>query len=133
MIEADAKPTRRISAPSISPGDVPPEPGIDFAHLARMTMGDKRLEAEVLALFDRQAGLLFARMQGAPPAAVAAFAHTIKGSARGVGAWQVAEAAEAIELAAKAPQPADLTDALRRLSVAIDAVRAVIVELPSAS
>jgi HPt (histidine-containing phosphotransfer) domain-containing protein len=133
MIEADAKPGRRISAPSISPGDPPPEAGIDFAHLARMTMGDKRLEAEVLALFDRQADLLLARMRGAPPAAVAAFAHTIKGSARGVGAWQVAEAAEAIERAAKAPEPADLADALGRLAAAVDAVRAVIMALRPAS
>jgi HPt (histidine-containing phosphotransfer) domain-containing protein len=133
MVEADAKPTRRISAPPISPGEHPPEPGIDFAHLARMTMGEKSLEAEVLALFDRQAGLLLARMRGAPPAAVAAFAHTIKGSARGIGAWQVAEAAEAIERAAKAPEPSELADALRRLADAVDAVRAVIVELRPAS
>jgi HPt (histidine-containing phosphotransfer) domain-containing protein len=129
MIEADAKPTRRISAPPLSPA----EPVIDFAHLARMTLGEKSLEAEVLCLFDRQAGLLLARMEGAPPAAVAAFAHTIKGSARGIGAWQVAEAAETIERAAKASDPADLAAALARLAAAVDAVRAAVVELRPAS
>ena len=136
MIEADTKPTRRISAPPLSPAEPmtsPAEPVIDFAHLARMTLGEKNLEAEVLCLFDRQAGVLLARMRAAPPAAVAAFAHTIKGSARGIGAWQVAEAAEAIERAAKASEPVDLAAALARLAVAVDAVRAAIVDLRPAS
>jgi HPt (histidine-containing phosphotransfer) domain-containing protein len=133
MVEADAKSKTRVSAPPLSPAEPAAEPVIDFAHLARMTWGEKSLEAEVLVLFDRQAGLLLARMSGAPAAAVAAFAHTIKGSARGVGAWQVAEAAEAVERATKGSDPADLGDALRRLAAAVEAARAVIVELRPAS
>ncbi len=35
----------------------------DLAHLARMTCGEKSLEAQVLRLFDRQAGMLLAPMQ----------------------------------------------------------------------
>ena len=82
-----------------------PTPGrrsqsIDLAHLARMTLGERGLEAEVLALFDRQAAVLLARMGDSTPAAVAAFAHTLKGSARGIGAWRVAEAADAVEMKA---------------------------------
>src|SRR5262249_44204302 len=73
---------------------------IDLVHLARMTLGDRSLEREVLQLFDRQAVTLIARMHAAEPRSVAAVAHTLKGSARGVGAWQVARAAEAVELAA---------------------------------
>src|SRR5262245_40434913 len=95
--EADGKPTKHISAPPLAPG----EPVIDRAHLARMTLGDSRLEVEVLALFDRQATLLLARMTGAAPLAIAAFAHTLKGSARGIGMWRVAAAAEALEQAAQ--------------------------------
>jgi HPt (histidine-containing phosphotransfer) domain-containing protein len=129
MVEADAKSNGRISAPPLAPAEPAAEPAIDFAHLARMTLGDKSLEAEVLALFDRQAVLLLARMRGAPAAAIAAFAHTIKGSARGVGAWQVAETAEAVERAAKASDPADLANVLRRLAAAVETARAVIVEL----
>jgi hypothetical protein len=33
------------------------------------------------------------------PDGVAMIAHTMKGSARGIGAWRVARAAEAVELA----------------------------------
>ena len=36
---------------------------IDLVHLARMTLGDRGLEREVLELFDRQAGMLIVRMQ----------------------------------------------------------------------
>ena len=50
------------------------EPIIDLAHLARMTMGEKHLEGEVLALFNRQAGMLLGRMTGAPPEAAATLA-----------------------------------------------------------
>jgi len=125
MIEADVKPTGQTAAP-------PPaatEGVIDRAHLARMTFGDRRLEAEVLALFDRQAGLLLARMAGAPPAAVAAFAHTIKGSARGLGMWRVAAAAEAVEQATRGAAPADLAQAVRELAAAVREVQAAIGEL----
>jgi hypothetical protein len=96
MIQSETKPIERIASPPI----VPEGPVIDLAHLARMTLGDKRLEAEVLALLDRQADLLLARMREALPAAAGAFAHTLKGSARGVGAWRVAAAAERVEVAA---------------------------------
>ena len=40
-----------------------PAAAIDRGHLARMTFGDRSLEREVLQLFDRQAGLLLARMR----------------------------------------------------------------------
>jgi len=75
---------------------------IDFAHLFRMTLGDHSLEREVLALFDRQAEMLIGRMAGSEPAEVAALAHTLKGSARGIGAFGVATAAESVEAAVRA-------------------------------
>ncbi|MEA2906936.1 MAG: hypothetical protein QOI12_4323 [Alphaproteobacteria bacterium] len=110
-------------APPLAPG----EPAIDRVHLARMTFGEARLEREVLDLFDRQAGMLLARMTGAAPAAVAALAHTLIGSARGVGAWKVAEAAEAVERAAGSRS--GLATALRRLSPAVAQAHAAIGEL----
>src|SRR3989442_14741317 len=82
---------------SVAPPLVPVEHSIDLAHLARMTLGEPSLEREVLSLFDRQAAMLLARMGNAPPAVAAALAHTLKGSARGIGAWKVAEAAEGVE------------------------------------
>ena len=78
------------------------EEPIDFTHLFCMTLGDHGLEREVLALFDRQVHMLIARMGEVDPSSVPALAHTIKGSARGIGAWPVARAAAAVEAAAPA-------------------------------
>lgn len=72
---------------------------IDEDHLGRMTLGDRGLEREVLQIFARQTALTLERMAGAGPARIGAAAHTLKGSARGIGAWRVAEAAERLEQA----------------------------------
>ena len=101
---------------------------IDRAHLSRMTLGEKELEREVLALFDRQAELLLARMRKAEPAVVAAAAHTLKGSARGIGAWRVANTAEALELAASGPAGA-FKAALAKLDAAVAETKVAIAEL----
>jgi HPt (histidine-containing phosphotransfer) domain-containing protein len=73
---------------------------IDENHLDRMTLGDRRLEREVLELFLRQTTLMLDRIMGADLPVAAAAAHTLKGSARGIGAWRVARAAETLEHAA---------------------------------
>jgi HPt (histidine-containing phosphotransfer) domain-containing protein len=73
---------------------------IDQVHLERMTLGDRTLEREVLELFARQTAMTLERIAGSGPACAAAAAHTLKGSARGIGAWRVAEAAERLEQAA---------------------------------
>ena len=109
--------------PSLAPDDRP----IDLVHLARTTLGDRALEREVLQLFDRQSSLLIARMRTATPPAVAALAHTLKGSARGIGAWRVARAAELLELTGASGNPT--ADALDGLAAASDEARAVIAEL----
>jgi HPt (histidine-containing phosphotransfer) domain-containing protein len=136
MIKAAAKATKRVSAPSIVPSEpvvsglTASQPVIDLVHLGRMTLGEKSLEAEVLALFDRQTDMLLTRMEQAPPAAAAAFAHTIKGSARGIGAWRVAEAAEAVERAAAGS--ADLTGVIGGLAAAVDEAHSAIADLLAA-
>jgi len=111
-------------APALAPDDRP----IDLVHLARTTLGDRSLEREVLQLFDRQSSLLIARMRSAPPAGLLMLAHTLKGSARGIGAWRVARAAEALEAA-----DGDVGGALERLSVVTDEARAVIADLLKAN
>ena len=110
-------------APSLAPDDRP----IDLVHLARTTLGDRALEREVLQLFDRQSDILIARMRTAAPAAMAALAHTLKGSARGIGAWRVARAAELLELAGVSGNSTD--DALNGLTAASEEARTVIAEL----
>ena len=101
---------------------------IDRGHLSRMTFGDRHLEHEVLELFNRQAQLLLARMRGGDKAAVAALAHTLKGSAVGIGAGPVAAAAEAAERAAIAPA-GDVSLAVDRLAAAIEEARTLIAVL----
>ena len=110
-----------------SQGEQPAEAGaIDLGHLARMTLGEKQLQSEVLALFDRQAEMLLGRLQTLSPDLVPAFAHTIGGSARGVGAWRVAAAAEQLELAAKDYDAAAFAIGLGRLVEALAQVRMTI-------
>jgi len=99
---------------------------IDRGHLAGMTLGDRDLEREVLQLFDRQADLLLTRMRSGVPQAVAALAHTLRGSAASIGANKVASAAEAIEQAAGA---AERITAMQALARTIDEARAEIAVL----
>ena len=106
---------------------VPDEPPIDLAHLFLMTLGDRALEIEVLQLFDMQTGMLLARMSGAEPASIATLAHTIKGSARGIGAWSLVRAAEAVEAAAA--REGDINASLAALQAAAARVRAAIADL----
>lgn len=72
---------------------------VDLVHLARQTMGDKDLESEVLSLFCRQMRQCLDRFASEPAANRPAIAHLIKSASRGVGAFAVAEAAEALETA----------------------------------
>ena len=101
---------------------------IDRGHLAAMTMGDRSLEREVLELFDRQAVLLIERMRSGNSAAVASLAHTLKGSAFGIGAGRVASGAEAAETAALTA-PSECSQAIDRLAKAVDEARALIAVL----
>lgn len=105
--------------------DCPPT-AIDEDHLGQMTLGDRRLEREVLELFLRQSIMMLDRIADAAPPLAAAAAHTLKGSARGIGAWRVARAAEILERAASGkgegaeggPNGGDLDEALVELKAA---------------
>ena len=114
----------RTSAPSIAPIEQP----IDLGHLHRMTLGERSLEREVLQLFCRQTEILIARMRTAKPAVAAASAHTLIGSARGIGAWRVAAAAELVERAATS-ETRKLRGALAALIATIDEAKVTIADL----
>lgn len=90
---------------------------IDLVHLAKQTLGDRSLETEVLRLFMTQADVYMQRVEQAnDDDARFAAAHTIKGSARNIGAWIVADAAADVETAKEAKITADiaaLKEALR--------------------
>jgi HPt (histidine-containing phosphotransfer) domain-containing protein len=83
---------------------------IDEDHLGRMTLGDRRLERDVLEIFVRQTVIMLGRITGAEPALAAAAAHTLTGSARGIGAWRVARAAEQLECVASGKSGAAALD-----------------------
>jgi HPt (histidine-containing phosphotransfer) domain-containing protein len=87
---------RQSTTAACSPSETTPTV-IDDDHLRQMTLGDPGLEREVLEIFMRQAALMLRRIAGAKPALAAAAAHTLKGSARGIGAWRVAQAADRLE------------------------------------
>lgn len=106
-----------------SPPLVPEDSAIDVQHLGRMTLGEPALEAEVLALFAAQSAELIARLKTIP-ADAAALAHTLKGSARAIGAFRVAEAALGVEAAMKSN--GDVAGAITLLQHAVDEARSAI-------
>ena len=84
-------------APVVTEAPLP----IDHVHLGRYTMGNRALELEVLDLFAGQAPSTLAELAAAEtPKAWYVAAHTLKGSARAVGAFALGSAAEEAEKAA---------------------------------
>jgi HPt (histidine-containing phosphotransfer) domain-containing protein len=69
---------------------------VDLDHLRRMTSGDQGLEREVLGLFAKQTSRIVEEMH-ALPAAAGTLSHTLKGSARAIGAFRLADSAAALE------------------------------------
>ena len=109
-----------------SPPLVPDDGPIDSAHLQRMTLGDASLEREVLAMVSAQAaGLVHALANFAGNAG--ALAHTLKGSARAIGAFAVADAASSLELLIRSG--GDQRKALVELNDAVAQARAAIDEI----
>ena len=111
-----------------------PRPGsswpVDLVHLSRFTLGDQNLEHEVLQLFRVQARIYLERFEQASDAKQRLVAaHTIKGSARGIGAWAVATAAQAVEELATAPAGKKRAAAHQELSEAIETAITFIDEL----
>jgi HPt (histidine-containing phosphotransfer) domain-containing protein len=106
-----------------SPPLVPDDGPIDIAHLKRMTLGDAGLEREVLAMFAGQAVRLIGAL-AALPGDAAQIAHTLNGSARAIGAFKVADAAETLEAALR--DGGEASEALAALRHAIAEARGAI-------
>lgn len=108
-----------MPSPPLAPGGGP----IDFDHLRRMTLGDPAIEQEVLAMFSAQTATLLQKL-AALPADSSVLAHTLKGSARAIGAFGVADAAARLETAIA--RGFDVTAVLADLGEAIGEARAEI-------
>ena len=87
---------------------------LDLEHLARQTMGDEALQRQVLGLFLDHMAEKSPQLEDAGED-LAKLAHSIKGSAKGIGAWQVASSAEAVEKA-----PGDRRDEIAALKREIE-------------
>ncbi|MCH9807498.1 MAG: Hpt domain-containing protein [Alphaproteobacteria bacterium] len=88
-------------------GSIQEHPVLDVAHLRRYTLGDEGLEREILGLFKEQVIISLANLKASNTSGDSAgwrlAAHTLKGSARGVGAVRLGLAAELAEINGDTP------------------------------
>jgi len=106
----------------------PDAPGlIDREHLRRYTLGDPGLELEILGLFAEQLPITIGALEHATTDKDWGMAaHTLKGSARAVGAWPLAALAEDAERLTTNADSGRRAAILRRLETAADEARAYI-------
>jgi len=111
-------------------GDASAERPIDLVHLSRQSLGDRALESELLSLFDCQAAQIIDQINAAGAGSAIRLgrdlAHTLKGSARAIGAAGVAAAAQAYE---DALGHTDAGMEREELARAVDEARLAIAEL----
>ena len=93
---------------------------VDLEHLARYTGGDKTPNAEILKLFDGQVsemvGQLLSILEQRDARKWREVTHTIKGAARGAGAFAMGEAAataEPVDPAINHDRAVEVIEALR--------------------
>ena len=111
------------AAPRAEAAGSGPRP-IDLVHLSKYTLGNRSLENELLGLFRNQADVYLARLEAGDDKEWRDAAHSLKGSARGLGAWALGDLAEEAE---KTPLAArDRDDVMARIREAVAAVNAFI-------
>jgi HPt (histidine-containing phosphotransfer) domain-containing protein len=112
-----------------------PNQTLDLVHLSRQTGGDAELEQELLTLFaDQCARQLVTIREAANRQSRCDAAHTLKGAAFAIGAWEVGEAAAAIESAlVELPESSDVSGCLKALDRAAAHACAMISSLHKAA
>jgi HPt (histidine-containing phosphotransfer) domain-containing protein len=107
-------------------GTMSAQAAVDLAHLARYTGGDRSLNAEVLRLFVNQAAELIGQLQSVIEARDAKtwrhITHSMKGAARGIGAFELADVAADAEPLDLAQQNREALEALTALKTRAEAV-----------
>ncbi len=99
---------------------------VNFGHLERYAAGDQALVDEVLEIFREQAAIWLRLLDpAAPDEAWRDAAHSLKGSALGVGAFALADECEAAERS----QGAELADRTRMLDQIRDALDAALTDI----
>lgn len=129
MMEARA--AQACEMPRVDEGRTGARP-IDHAYLARFTLGNTSLEHEVLQLFADHAPTYFLRLMAATTDRTwYEAAHTLKGSARAVGAREVGLLAEQAERIKGWSDPEARAASIDALSAALGDVRLYIADLVS--
>jgi hypothetical protein len=109
-------------------------PAVDLAHLRRYTLGDRGLELEILGLFVGQLPIIIGALKDAPSEKEWGMAaHTLKGSARAVGAWSLATLADSAERLHGLPDEMVRGAVVRRLELAAGEAREYIASLAKAA
>ena len=111
----------------------------DRDHFAMMTAGDAELQVEIVVIFKLQAQL-WSRLliPDAPTSVWADAAHTVKGSAKGLGLWRLADACEQAETLGRAGAvegamvKAALTRVRQALDEALDAIETSVSKVAAA-
>lgn len=110
---------------------------VDLSHLARYTGGDRALNAEILRLFDGQVsdmvGQLLSILEARDGRKWREVTHTIKGAARGVGAFAMGDAAAAAEPVDPGQNHDRAMEVIETLRVEGEAVRGFIAEYLTAA
>ncbi|HET7084153.1 MAG TPA: Hpt domain-containing protein [Rhizomicrobium sp.] len=110
---------------------------IDLAHLGRYTGGDRTLNTEILKLFDDQVNgvveQLLTVLEQRDTRKWREVTHTLKGAARGVGAFAMGEAAAAAEPVDPARSHDRAVQLIEALRVEGEAVQAFIAEYLAAA
>ncbi|MBW8708484.1 MAG: Hpt domain-containing protein [Alphaproteobacteria bacterium] len=105
---------------------------VDLSHLARYTGGDKSLNGEILRLFDDQVSKMVGQLLGVLEQRDARkwreVTHTIKGAARGVGAFAMGEAAAEAEPVDPSINPDRAVQVIEALRLEGEAVQAFIAD-----
>ena len=103
---------------------------IDLAHLGRYTLGDRALETEILGLLAAQLPITIGALRDASTDKQWGMAaHTLKGSARAVGAWELATLAQDAEQLSTDADTEKRTAFIPRIEAAAEEVRAYIAGL----
>lgn len=92
---------------------------LDLQHLARYTGGDSSVNREILSLFVTQLDEILARLDTALETEDAKtwreVAHSLKGAARGIGAFELGDIAAALEATNPTAAPAEASSQLHKL------------------
>jgi HPt (histidine-containing phosphotransfer) domain-containing protein len=100
---------------------------VDMDHLARYTGGDSAIDREILTLFVQQSSAMLAELPGVRDAKTwRHIVHSLKGAARGIGAFSLADLAAEAEPLDPAAQRVKADAILAQLKARADAVQAFV-------